>query len=941
MHYPTRPFVYLLAVCLGTTLTTGLRAEPGHVFKPVTPQQTAQVEAALPAEKLSPAHPRKLLVFFRTEGFVHGSIPVGLLALQRLGDKTGAFSAVASEDMAMFSAEKLAGFDAVLFMNSTGLKFTDPAHRQALLEFVRSGKGVAGLHAASDNFPTWPEGQALIGGVFCGHPWTANEVCAVKLDDPKHVLNLPFGGSGFWIREEIYQITGPYSRERQRVLLSLDMSKSQNTRPAEKIKRTDNDFPISWIKTEGKGRVFYTSLGHREDIFFVPAILRHMLDGLRFALGDLAADAVPSAQAGAIQPALAPQLDTPLQELLGVSTFKKPDAKSPAASPPKATPLATVTPPVPTPAAVAIPAPANVIKLSAQERAAREPELRATLLDATASISSKFAALSDLTLAANADTVPALVTAVSSAEPGLSERAALVLAQLRLPAAETALLNLSESCPAGTRSHVIHALRAYPSAATQSRLAVLAKDSNSTDARSARSALAVLGTRPALDLLLALPAGPESTPFVLAAANALLSSDPKSAAVVAATADTLLKTATTTSDRVEAVSLLEKTLPAKESARLLGLVRDPEPRVRQLAATALVHRRQPDTITQLGAIWTTLATDTQIAALSKVVDGVGLPLAQLSLTSSDTLVTTAGIAAVARTANTEAVLALIPRLGETGPLRDAAYAALSVSQAKELSGRLTTAAAKSDSPPAIRASLVSLLGDRQVREAQPLIAELCASPEAPLRAAAFKTLGDLALTLQLSSVIELAGNAKKSADQRGFRKALYTCASSEADKAKAAGLLNKALANPALVDRATFIGALTLVTGSEADALLTQLLNAPATADRKDVIRALSAARTEGSLKLLQKTAGSATDPSERILAIRGCIETIPTLDGQSNAAQVSQFRKLWPIASRAEEKDAIVAAVRLLKGNESAAFLKEFDVPKPAAPSDDTHHDA
>ena len=940
MHLLQRPLISLLILSFVTALTTGLRAEPGHVFAPVTPQQSALIEAALPKEKLSSAQPRRVLLFYRTEGFVHSSIPVGLLALQRLGEKTGAFTAVASEDMAMFDPAKLASFDAVVFISSTGLKFTDPAHRQALLEFVRSGKGVAGLHAASDNFPTWPEGQALIGGVFCGHPWTSGEVSAVKVDEPKHVLNLPFGGNGFWVREEIYQISGPYSRERQRVLLSLDMSKTQNARPPEKIKRTDNDFPISWVKTEGKGRVFYTSLGHREDIYFVPAILRHMLDGLRFALGDLAADAVPSAQAGAVQPALAPQLDTPLQDLLGVSLLKKTEAKTPAATTPPATPAVTATQPV----AGATPVAANVVKLSAQERAAREPALRATLLDATVPLASKFAALDALTLAGNADTVPALVTAVASAEPGLSERAALVLAQLSLPAAETALIKLTESRPAGTRSLVIHALRAYPSAATQSRLAALAKDPNAADARSARAALAALGTRPALDLLLALPAGPDSTPFVLAAADALLRRDPQSSATVAATADTLLKTASTTSDRVEAVSLLAKALPPQESARLLGLVRDPEPRVRQVAAAALVSRRQPDSITQLAAIWANLANDTQLAALSAVVDRTGLPLAQLGLTSADTTLASAGIAAVARTADTEAVLALIPRLGETGPLRDAAYTALAGSQAKDLSARLTTAAAKPDSAPAIRASLVSLIGDRQVRTAQSLIIELCASTDATLRAAAFKALGDLALSLQLSSVVDLAGNAKKSADQRGFRKALFTCASAEADHAKAAGLFGKALANPALVDRATFIGALTLVTGPEADALLAQLLTAPATADRKDVIRALSAARTEGSLSLLQKTAGSASAGDERILAVRGCIETIPTLDGQTNAVQVSQFRKLWPFASRSEEKDAILAAIRQLKGKEAETFIKEFDAAKPATPSaplaDDTHHD-
>ncbi|MCX6937903.1 MAG: ThuA domain-containing protein [Verrucomicrobia bacterium] len=910
MHFPQRPLVSLLFLSFCTTLATSLRAEPGHPFKPVTAEQTALIEAGLPPDTFAPAQARRVLVFFRTEGFVHKSIPVGILALQRLGEKTKAFTTAASEDMAQFTPENLARFDAVVFLNSTGLKFTDPLHRQALLEFVRGGKGVIGLHAATDNFPDWPEGQALIGGVFHSHPWNAGEVSAVKLDEPKHVLNLPFGETGFWIREELYQISGPYSREKQRVLLSLDMSKTQNARPADKIKRTDNDFPVSWIHTEGKGRVFYTSLGHNEDIFYVRPVLSHLLEGIRYALGDLAADARPSAQAGKFTPALAPNETTTIQDI-----WLKPAAKPKAAAATDAKVSApAATPGTETPTALA------------------EPALIAILLDPAAPLSSKFAALDRLTLKGTAASVPALAATAVSDEPGLAERSALVLGQLRLPEAESALIKIVEKRAAGTRTPFIDALRSYRTPATFGVLSAVAKNADASDARAARAAIASYGVKSSVDFLLSLPAGPDATPLALAAAYAWLDRDAKAAPAVATLAEKLLAKATAPSDRAEAIVLLAKSLTPEKSKRLVKWLGDPEPRVRQAAAAAIVRSRQAAPIAELAAAWPKLGNDTQIAALSAVADDSGLGLARLSLDSTDTAVITVGIAALARVENTEALLALAPRLVGGGPVRDAAYRALSASQARDLSTRLTEAAGKSDSSPAVRAALLSLLGDRQVISAQALIMELCASPEAGLRAAAFTALGDIAHSVPMASIIKLSENAKKSADQRGFRKALFTSVGFVDDAAKAAELLGGAIADPAQPGgRSTFIGALTLVKGPEADTLLARLLNAPDAADRKDVIRALSAARIEGSLKLLQATAKKATNEDERILAFRGCIETIPAIENLNKIGQIAAYRSLWPLAIRSEEKNAILAAVRELKTNEAQEFLKEFKAEEPA----------
>ena len=267
----------------------------------------ADLWAAVPERAAAaPAKARRLLVFSRSEGFAHEAIRETEIALQYLGEKTGAFEVTVATDMNAFDASNLARFDAVLFNNTTQLAFEDPARRRALLEFVRGGNGVIGIHAATDNFYDFPEAAAMMGGLFDGHPWGAGGTWAVKIDEPGHPLNRSFAGKAFLIRDEIYQITGPYSRDTHRVLLSLDMSNLRN-RQVEGIKRDDDDFPISWIRPFGEGRVFYCSLGHSLEVLRNEAVLAHYLAGIQYALGDLDVDDTPSS---ALVPAPRPALTT-------------------------------------------------------------------------------------------------------------------------------------------------------------------------------------------------------------------------------------------------------------------------------------------------------------------------------------------------------------------------------------------------------------------------------------------------------------------------------------------------------------------------------------------------------------------------------------------------------------------------------------------------------
>jgi len=185
----------------------------------------------------------------------------------------------------------LAQFDAVVFNNTTALKFENPKYREALLDFVQGGKGIVGVHSSTDNFYNWPEGAAMMGALFAGHPWGR---CAVRLDDPQHPLLAAFGGKGFWINEEMYKMREPYSREKLRVLLSMDLGKM--TAKDTEVGRADKDNPIAWIQQVGQGHTFYCSLGHGGHIFREKTLLKFYLDGIQYALGDIKADATPSAK---------------------------------------------------------------------------------------------------------------------------------------------------------------------------------------------------------------------------------------------------------------------------------------------------------------------------------------------------------------------------------------------------------------------------------------------------------------------------------------------------------------------------------------------------------------------------------------------------------------------------------------------------------------------
>ena len=270
------------------------------------PEDRQRIEAAIPTEApVAPREPRKLLIYPVNVGYGgHGSIVTANYAFTLMGQKTGAFETVISRDPSVFQPESLKQFDAVFLNNTVGNLFEDPGLRQSLVEFVYGGGGMMGVHGTSVAFTRWPgahedwpEFGLMLGARGASH-LDANEHVLVKLDDPTNPVNAPFEGQDFEYRDEFFRFHNAYSRNRARVLLSIDNAKSAALQGKDAVHpfREDNDYALAWVRNYGRGRVFYCSIAHNPRVFWDEKMLQFYLAAAQFALGDLPAPTVPSAK---------------------------------------------------------------------------------------------------------------------------------------------------------------------------------------------------------------------------------------------------------------------------------------------------------------------------------------------------------------------------------------------------------------------------------------------------------------------------------------------------------------------------------------------------------------------------------------------------------------------------------------------------------------------
>jgi uncharacterized protein len=192
--------------------------------------------------------------------------------MKEMGQKHG-FDVVCSQDSrAEITPDNLKNFDAVWFYTTGELPLSE-TQKDALLSFVKSGKGFGGSHSATDTFYKWKEYGDLIGAYFDGHPWTQKINVIVEDKSSPATKHL---GDGFSIDDEIYQFRGPYDRTKLHVLMRLD---TKGIKPG---KRADGDNALAWTNQYGKGHVFYTALGHRPEVWNDPRYQQHVLGGLQY-----------------------------------------------------------------------------------------------------------------------------------------------------------------------------------------------------------------------------------------------------------------------------------------------------------------------------------------------------------------------------------------------------------------------------------------------------------------------------------------------------------------------------------------------------------------------------------------------------------------------------------------------------------------------------------
>jgi uncharacterized protein len=237
------------------------------------------------AQAQNPPKKKHVLCIGESKGYQHDSISDAMATIWKIGKSTGLWETYMRTDSQLITKKKLTAnaknldyFDAVFFY-TTGELPLDDEQKAALLSFVRDdGKGFIGTHSATDTFYKWPEYGDMIGGYFDHHPW--HQEVGVKVEDRSFVATEHFPAE-FKITDEIYQFKD-WSRGKVHVLMSIDPATVDLTK--KEVHRTDNDFGVAWTKSYGKGRVFYCSLGHREEVWARPDIQKMWTEAVKWAL---------------------------------------------------------------------------------------------------------------------------------------------------------------------------------------------------------------------------------------------------------------------------------------------------------------------------------------------------------------------------------------------------------------------------------------------------------------------------------------------------------------------------------------------------------------------------------------------------------------------------------------------------------------------------------
>ncbi|WP_435296241.1 ThuA domain-containing protein [Streptomyces sp. YPW6] len=223
---------------------------------------------------------KRVLVFSKTAGFRHDSIPAGIEALKEIGEDTD-ITVDSTESAAQFTTSNLARYDAVAFLSTTG-DVLNTEQQKAFENYVANGGGYVGIHAAADTEYDWEFYGGLVGAYFDSHPQI--QPATVRVEDHDHPATAHLDEE--WERTDEWYNYRTNPRDKAKVLATLD----ETTYTGGNMK---GDHPISWCQTYQGGRSFYTGLGHTKESYAEPAFRSHVLGGLRYATGQVKADCKP------------------------------------------------------------------------------------------------------------------------------------------------------------------------------------------------------------------------------------------------------------------------------------------------------------------------------------------------------------------------------------------------------------------------------------------------------------------------------------------------------------------------------------------------------------------------------------------------------------------------------------------------------------------------
>lgn len=218
------------------------------------------------------AQGRKVLVFSKTAGYHHKSIPAGIAAIQELGKKHK-FGTDTTTDTRQFSPSNLKKYAAIVFLNTTGDVLNEEQQR-AFENYIKTGGGFAGIHAAADTEYGWPWYGKLVGAYFVSHPKIQEAELTVvnpKTITTKHLPKV-------WkMKDEWYN----FKEINPNIHILLNLEESTYTGGT-----NGSSHPMAWYHNFEGGRSFYTGLGHVDEAYTDPLFLKHLLGGLQYAMGE-------------------------------------------------------------------------------------------------------------------------------------------------------------------------------------------------------------------------------------------------------------------------------------------------------------------------------------------------------------------------------------------------------------------------------------------------------------------------------------------------------------------------------------------------------------------------------------------------------------------------------------------------------------------------------